>query len=197
MIGVMPVARNYPLFSSSRWKTFTIKFAVLLSRARIWGTNVVLPPIVQCRRPAPSCVPSPLALDDPPQLFPGLVFILAGSPARLRQGEKIMKRTVIGIVLMGVLGAGSLMAEDRDWRGRDLRRDYADRRADYRDMARDRAKIAQDKRELREEYREGDWRGVQRERSELRNEYRDLNHDRWDARRDTRDIRHDRFWGWR
>ena len=76
-----------------------------------------------------------------------------------------MKRTAVGIVLMGILGAGSLVAEDRDGRSdRDVRRDYADRRADYRDMARDRAKMAQDRRELREELREGDWRGCQNRR---------------------------------
>jgi len=126
------------------------------------------------------------------------VFLLVGLPAGRDEEKKIMKRTLIGIVLMGILGAGSLMAEDRDWRAdRDLRRDYADRRADYRDMSHDRARIAQDRRELREELREGDWRGAQRERAELRNEYRDIKRDRWDARRDTRDVRHDRYWGWR
>ena len=45
-----------------------------------------------------------------------------------------MKRTLLGIVLMGLMGAGSLMAQDRDWRNdRDQRHDYADRRADYRE----------------------------------------------------------------
>jgi|SRR5438105_978989 len=108
----------------------------------------------------------------------------------------MMKRTLAGIVLMGIMGAGSLMAQDRPWRS-DIRHDYADRRSDRQDIRRGQAKIAQDRRELREEYREGDWPGVQRERAELRNETRDLNRDRLDIRRDNRDIRHDRYWGWR
>jgi hypothetical protein len=109
-----------------------------------------------------------------------------------------MKRTFLGIALLGLMGAGSLMAQDRDWnRNRDVRNDYADRRGDYRDMRRDQAKIAQDRQGLREELREGDYRGAQPERNELRSEYRDLNRDRVDARRDTRDIRNDRYWGWR
>lgn len=109
-----------------------------------------------------------------------------------------MKRTVLGIALLGIMSAGSLMAQDRDWRAnRDVRQDYAGRGADYRDMNHDRNKIVQDRQELREEMREGDYRGVQRERAELRNEYRDINRERGDARRDTRDMRQDRFWGWR
>src|ERR1700730_11260402 len=109
-----------------------------------------------------------------------------------------MKRTLVGIALIGLMSAGSLMAQDRDWRNnRDLRHDYADRRSDYRDMNRDQARIAQDRGELREELREGDYAGAQRERNELRNEYRDLNRNRYDARQDKRDIRHDRVWGWR
>src|SRR5690348_9272062 len=107
-----------------------------------------------------------------------------------------MKRTILGIVLMGLMGAGSLMAQD--WRpNRDLRHDYADRRADKRDIGNDKAQVAHDRWELRRDLRDGNYAGVREERQELRSEYRDINRDRKDVRHDTRDIRHDRFWGWR
>ena len=113
--------------------------------------------------------------------------------------EEAMKRTILGLALVGLMSAGSLMAQDRDdWRpNRDVRHDYADRRGDYRDMRNDRAKIAHDQWELRRDLRNGNYSGAREERQELRSEYRDVNHDRRDVRRDTRDIRNDRFWGWR
>lgn len=110
-----------------------------------------------------------------------------------------MKRTVLGIVLLGLMGAGSLMAQDRDdWRyNRDLRHNYADRRSEYRDMNRDRAAIEHDKWELRNDLRRGDYRAAQRERQEMRDRYRDLNRDRAEVRHDNRDIYRDQYWGWR
>lgn len=107
-----------------------------------------------------------------------------------------MKRTVLGIVLMGVMSAGSLFAAD--WRSdRDLRNDYAYRNAEQRDIARDRQQIAHDQWELHRDLRNGNYAAAQHERAELRNEYRDVNHDRRDVRRDDRDIRNDRFRDWR
>lgn len=136
---------------------------------------------------------------DSPQLFSKTVFVRVGSPASLLIEEEAMKRTILGIALVGLLGAGSLMAQDRDdWRpNRDVRRDHADRRADYRDMRNDRAKIAHDQWELRRDLRNGNYAGAREERQELRSEYRDINNDRRDVHRDTRDIRNDRSWGWR
>lgn len=122
---------------------------------------------------------------------------LAGEPGT-EEKENTMKRTVLGIVLLGLMSAGSLMAEDHDGRrDRDLRHDYADRRADYRDINRDRAAIDHDKWELRRDYREGNYAAAQRERAEMNNRYRDLNRDERDVRRDNRDIRGDRYWDWR
>ena len=151
---------------------------------------------------AKSPVPLPVLillglLQNRPQLFPGLVFISVGSPASLvlRRRGTTMKRTVLGIVLLGLMSAGSLMAEDHDWkRDRDFRHDYADRRADYRDMNRDRAAIDHDRWELRRDYREGNYAAAQRERAEINSRYRDLNRDERDVRRDNRDIRGDRYW---
>jgi hypothetical protein len=103
-----------------------------------------------------------------------------------------MKRAFAGLILMVVAGAGSLVAQDGYYtRGRDLRRDYADRRNDFRDIRRDEAKIAHDRYELREALREHDYRRAEHERRELRREYRDLREDRRDVYRDTRDIRRD------
>jgi len=143
------------------------------------------------------------AFADYAQLLPPAVFLLSGSPASLqagkRRGGRTMKRTILGITLMGLMGAGSLMAQDRNWQNpyRDLRHDRVDRRSDYRDMRNDRAEIAQDRRELRQDLRQGNYAGAREERRELNGEYRDLNRDRIDAHRDTRDIRNDRFWFWR
>jgi hypothetical protein len=137
------------------------------------------------------------------QLLPPAVFLLSGSPASLQavkaRGGRTMKRTILGITLMGLMGAGSLMAQDRNWQNprQDIRHDYADRRGDRRDMRNDRAEIAQDRRELRQDLRHGNYAGAREERRELNGEYRDLNRDRIDARHDTRDIRNDRFWFWR
>ena len=108
-----------------------------------------------------------------------------------------MKRTVLGIVLMGLMGAGSLMAQDRDWRDRDLRHDYADRRSDYRDIRHDENAIAHDRAEIRQDLREGNYAAARRERAEMDSRIRDVNRDTWNARRDNRDIRGDRYWGWR
>lgn len=101
-----------------------------------------------------------------------------------------MKRTLITLLVLGTLGAGSLMAEDNDGRW-NQRHDYADRTADYRDMNRDRANITEDQAEVRQDLREGRYAAAQRERAELRSRVRDLNRDRVDTRRD---IRHDRDW---
>ena len=129
------------------------------------------------------------------QLFSQIVFVRIGSPASLIE-EEAMKRTILGIALMGLMGAGSLMAQD--WHpNRDLRRDSADRRADYRDIRGDKAEIAQDRRELRQDLRAGNYAAARQEQRELRSDYRDIYRDRTDVRRDTRDIRNDRFWGWR
>jgi hypothetical protein len=134
-----------------------------------------------------------------PQLFSKTVFVVLGSPASLLIEEEAMKRTILGIALAGLMGAGSLMAQDRDdWRpNRDVRHDYADRRGDYRDIRNDQAKIAHDRWELNRDLRNGNYAGAREERQELRGEYRDVNRDRRDVRRDTRDVRNDRFWGWR
>src|SRR5690242_4262595 len=106
-----------------------------------------------------------------------------------------MKRIFLGIVLMGFMGAGSLMAQD--WRpDRDLRHDYRDRRADYRDMRNDQVKIARDRQELRQALRSGNYAEAREERNELRSEYRDLNRDRIDARREMCVIGPDGYWDW-
>lgn len=133
------------------------------------------------------------------QLFRYGVFVRVGSPASLLIEEEAMKRTILGIALVGLMGAGSLMAQDRDdWRpNRGVRHDYADRRADYRDIRNDQAKIAHDRWELNRALRNGNYAEAREERQELRNEYRDVNRDRRDVRRDTREIRNDRFRGWR
>lgn len=133
------------------------------------------------------------------QLFEKTVFVRIGSPASLLIEEEAMKRTILGLALVGLISAGSLMAQDRDdWRpNRDVRHDYADRRGDYRDMRNDRAKIAHDQWELRRDLRNGNYAGAREERRELRSENRDINRDRRDVHRDTRDIRNDRYWGWR
>lgn len=133
------------------------------------------------------------------QLFSQIVFVRIGSPASLLIEEEAMKRTILGIALVGLMGAGSLMAQDRDdWRpNRGVRHDYADRRADYRDIRNDQAKIAHDRWELNRALRNGNYAEAREERQELRNEYRDVNRDRRDVRRDTREIRNDRFRGWR
>lgn len=132
------------------------------------------------------------------QLFPKTVFVVVGSPASPIE-EEAMKRTILGIALVGLMSAGSLMAQDRDdWRpNRDVRHDYADRGGDYRDIRNDQSKIAQDRWELNRDLRNGNYAGAREERQELRSEYRDANRDRRDVRRDTRDIRNDRLWGWR
>ena len=99
-----------------------------------------------------------------------------------------MKRTVLGIVLMGLMGAGSLMASD--WRS-DRNFYNGDRRADVRDIHRDQREIAQDRRALDWYLRHGHYAAAEQERRELRNEYRDVHQDRRDLRRDNR------FYDWR
>lgn len=144
-----------------------------------------------------------------PQLLPRSVFLSVGSPASLKDREEtMMKRTVLGIALIGLMGAGSLMAQDRDWRydrdwrrdnyqNRDLRRDYADRRYDRQDIRRDEAAIDHDRWELRRDLRNGNYAAAERERAEIRGRYRDMNRDRVDLRHDNRGIYRDRYWGWR
>lgn len=99
-----------------------------------------------------------------------------------------MKRTVLGIVLMGLMGAGSLMASD--WRS-DRNFYNGDRRGDVRDIHRDQREIAQDRRALDWDLRHGHYAAAEQERRELRNEYRDVHQDRRDLRRDNR------FYDWR
>lgn len=108
-----------------------------------------------------------------------------------------MKRIFFGLMLMAVIGGGTVMASAQDgWRRdgderRELRRDRADRRADWRDVRRDQAGIAHDRGELRRDLREGNYAGAARERAELRGRYRDLGRDGRDIRRDNREIRHE------
>lgn len=84
-----------------------------------------------------------------------------------------MKRMVAGVLLLIGLGAGTVFAEDGDWRVR-------------RDIRRDEAKIAHDRRELRRDLYYGDYAAARHERRELRREYQDLKRDRrelyWDRR---------------
>ncbi len=75
-----------------------------------------------------------------------------------------MKRTIAGTLLLVLLGAGSLMADD-GWRQRQ-------------DIRHDEAKIAHDRRELRRDEYRGDYSAAAHERRELRHEYRDVNRDK-------------------
>jgi len=106
-------------------------------------------------------------------------------------GTKIMKRALIGTILMGVLGVGSAMAQD-GWR--DRYRDRQDIRSDYRDIARDRREIEHDRWELRRDLRRGDYAAAARERAEMRARYRDLDRDYRDVHRNQRDLYWDRYW---
>jgi len=78
-----------------------------------------------------------------------------------------MKRTIAGVLLLMVLGAGTMFADNGYRRGRSVRRDEA--------------RIAHDRRELR--------------RDEYRGNYRAARHERYELRRDYRDLRQDRYWG--
>ena len=84
-----------------------------------------------------------------------------------------MKRTIASALLLMVLGAGTMFADDGYW-------------GDRRDIRRDEAKIAHDRRELRRDLYYGNYAAARREKRELRREYRDLNRDRrelyWDRR---------------
>jgi hypothetical protein len=73
-----------------------------------------------------------------------------------------MKRTVIGMLLMGIMSVGTMMADDGHW----------NRREDARDVRHDHARIMQERAELRHD------------RRELRHDYRDLRHDRREFHRD-------------
>jgi len=127
-----------------------------------------------------------------------------------------MKRTVLGVVLLALVSASYLMAQnrggknDRDWRHADRRRhdsyrDYRGRRGDRSDIRHDQAAIRHDQWELRQDMRRGDYAAAQREREEMRWRYRDLHRDHRDVWRDTRNIHRDRNydwarrlgWGWR
>jgi hypothetical protein len=90
--------------------------------------------------------------------------------------EKNMKRILIAVFLVGIMGLGTAVAED-GWRDRDQNRQ---------DMRYDEAQIARDRRELRRDLCEGNFAAARRERAEIRYRYRDLNRDRrnlyWDRR---------------
>jgi len=75
-----------------------------------------------------------------------------------------MKRTIVGVLLLMGLSAGTMFADD-GWRVR-------------RDIRHDEAKIAHDRWELRRDLDRGDNRAAGHERRELRREYRDVNRDR-------------------
>jgi len=78
-----------------------------------------------------------------------------------------MKRMIAGVLLLIVLGAGTMFAEDGYWRDRG-------------DIRHDEARIAHDRRELRRDLYYGNYGAARHERRELRHEYRDLNRDRRD-----------------
>lgn len=107
-----------------------------------------------------------------------------------------MKRTAMklgmGILLMGTLGAGSLMAQSGYWgRGYDHdgdgRRDRQDIRQDYRQIERQRNDLYRDQGRLRHELREGDYREAQRIRQDMRRDQQRLNYEQRDVRQDRRD----------
>ena len=99
-----------------------------------------------------------------------------------------VKRTVLGLVLMGVMSSAIMFAQNGYWaqrydngRGRDyrqdkrdIRHDYVDRRNDWRDIHQDNRQIARDRWELRRDLRNGNYAAARQERAELRNQYRDL-----------------------
>jgi hypothetical protein len=91
---------------------------------------------------------------------------------RAAEEDTKMKRTIVGVLLVLGLSAGTMFADD-GWR-------------DRRDIRHDEAKIAHDQWELRRDLNRGDYRAAQHERRELRREYRDVNRDRrdlyWDRR---------------
>jgi len=114
-----------------------------------------------------------------------------------------MKKRVLGIVLLGLIGASSLMAQNRGWksdhdwrradRGRhDYSRDYRYHRGDRCDRGSE-AAIRHDEWELRQDLRRGDYAAAQREREELRWRLHNRYRDRQDEWRDTRDTRYDRY----
>ena len=141
------------------------------------------------------------------KLFSPPVFIQVSVTSKLKslEGTKV-KRTILGLVLLGMMGSATMFAQNgywaqrnndsrwRDYRNdrRDIRRDYVDRRNDWRDIHRDNRNIAYDRWEMRRDLRNGNYAAARQERTELRNEYRDLNRDRRDVRHDTGDVWHDR-----
>ena len=92
----------------------------------------------------------------------------------------MMKRTIVSIFLLGLMGVGTMMAEDG----------YGDRHRDVRDIQRDNARIAHERNEMNRDLWYGNYRGAAHERNELRQAYRDRNND-------VRDLRHDRREEWR
>ena len=79
-----------------------------------------------------------------------------------------MKRTLTGLVLTVIAGAGSMMAQSgHAYREREVRHDYAERRSDKRDVRRDEARINHDRRELRRDAYEHNFAGARHERREL------------------------------
>jgi len=114
-----------------------------------------------------------------------------------------MKKRVLWIVLLGLIGASSLMAQNRGWksdhdwrradRGRhDYSRDYRYHRGDRCDRGSE-AAIRHDEWELQQDLRRGDYAAAQREREELRWRLHNRHRGRYDEWQDTRDTRYDRY----
>ena len=103
-----------------------------------------------------------------------------------------MKRTAMklamGILLMGTLGAGSLMAQSGYWgRGYDHDGDRRqDIRQDYRQMDRQQSDLYRDQGRMQHELREGDYREAQRIRADMWRDQQRLNYQRQDVRQDRR-----------
>jgi hypothetical protein len=191
-----------------------------------------------CNAPAASCTELQVPLGVPAWRFPAELSRFAqprnsdlssglrmnGSPLEPSSSRRDnhMKRTVLGILLFAVAGAGSLVAQDRHWRQQrdtqwrrvdhgghdsDWRRDNSrqshsrdrcDRREGYADIRRDERELRHDRWELRQYLRGGNYRAAQREREEMRERERDLYRDRREVRRDRRDRSRDwvRYAGW-
>ncbi|MEO8727227.1 MAG: hypothetical protein ABI383_14020 [Acidobacteriaceae bacterium] len=103
-----------------------------------------------------------------------------------------MKSTAIklgmGILLMGTLGAGSLMAQSGYWgHDGDGRRDRQDIRQDYRQMDRQQSDLYRDQGRLQHELREGDYREAQKIRQDMWRDQQRLKQQRQDVRQDRRD----------
>jgi len=95
-----------------------------------------------------------------------------------------MKRTIISIFLLGLVGVGSLAAQDGYW----------DRQYDRRDIQHDNARIAHERNEMNQALWYGDYGRAEHERRELRDAYRDRNHDYRDLRNDQREEWREHHW---